>query len=272
MNRRILNLAKTQGITALVTTKGTTLSTDMLAALRKMGIRTLNWFPENIHHTTYTNWLAKHYQDYDYFLSFDPAVEQFYPSTEKTKVAYLPFGIAPSAFQATLRSEDQERYTCDVCFAGAPYPERVELLQGIAQMGVSLKIFGWEGWLKTPLAPFYHGALTTEELAKLYRTARISLNTNLWPVNSGANVRTFEIPASRGFQICDAQDDLPNLFIPGKEIVVFSDFADLKEKITYYLQHTQERDAIAEAGFQRVIRDHTFDQRAAHILGLIQNQ
>lgn len=44
---------------------------------------------------------------------------------------------------------------------------------------------------------------------------------------------------------------------PGKEKVTFSSMNELRNAITYYLEHEDERLAIAEAGRARVIRDHS---------------
>ena len=47
----------------------------------------------------------------------------------------------------------------------------------------------------------------------------------------------------------------------GNEVVVFSDAADLLDKIRYYLAHEDERRRIATLGHARCLREHTWDHR-----------
>jgi len=46
------------------------------------------------------------------------------------------------------------------------------------------------------------------------------------------------------------------LFEPGKEIVTFGSSLDLIDKVRYYLAHDEERENIARAGYDRVVRDY----------------
>jgi spore maturation protein CgeB len=46
------------------------------------------------------------------------------------------------------------------------------------------------------------------------------------------------------------------IFEPGKEAVFYDSTEDAIEKIKYYLQHDNEREKIARAGFARVHRDY----------------
>jgi spore maturation protein CgeB len=55
--------------------------------------------------------------------------------------------------------------------------------------------------------------------------------------------------------------ELEEFFEIGKEVVCYYDEADLAEKIKYYLDHENERDAISEAGYLRAVEDHTWHKR-----------
>ena len=73
--------------------------------------------------------------------------------------------------------------------------------------------------------------------------------------------RTFEIPACGGFMLTGDADNLSEYFEDGKEIVIFHSTQELAEKSKYYLEHGDERVAIARAGYERTMRDHTYEQR-----------
>ena len=84
--------------------------------------------------------------------------------------------------------------------------------------------------------------------------------------------RNFEVPGSGGFLLTADADNLTDYFEDGKEIVIFKDTKDLIEKAKYYLGHENERAAIAEAGYQRSLREHTYEKRFNEmfkIMGLI---
>ena len=250
--------------------KGTTISAQTLQLIGALGIKTVNWFPENIYNPAYRHWFLENYQNYNHFLTFIPGVVKEFQGKTATQFSYVPFAVDPTVFTLSgINPADIEKYSCDVCFAGAWFPDREEILQWVVETGVNLKIFGWSGWGKTKLRNYYHGPLTVPEMGKLFKLAKISLNINMKPVNSGANVRTFEIPAVGGFQISENQNDLAKLFSIGEEIETFNNREDLQEKIRFYLANKERRTAIVSAGHTRVLQDHTFAKRIGQILDII---
>jgi spore maturation protein CgeB len=58
-------------------------------------------------------------------------------------------------------------------------------------------------------------------------------------------------------------EELEEFFKIGKEIVCYHDPADLVDKVKYYLAHDTERERIQQAGYQRALRDHTWQKRLA---------
>jgi spore maturation protein CgeB len=77
--------------------------------------------------------------------------------------------------------------------------------------------------------------------------------------------RNFEVPGCGGFLLTGEADNLPDYFVEGKELVCFRGLDDLIDKVRYYLKHEDERAAIAEAGYQRTMREHTYVHRFIHI-------
>ena len=58
---------------------------------------------------------------------------------------------------------------------------------------------------------------------------------------------------------------LPVSYTHLREIGVYSGEAELAERINWWLDHPTERAAVAEAGYRRVVADHTYDHRFAAI-------
>jgi spore maturation protein CgeB len=77
--------------------------------------------------------------------------------------------------------------------------------------------------------------------------------------------RNFEVPGCGGFLLTGRAENLDQYYENGKEIVSFDDKDDLIEKIRYYISHESERAAIARAGNERTLREHTYVARFRNI-------
>jgi spore maturation protein CgeB len=73
--------------------------------------------------------------------------------------------------------------------------------------------------------------------------------------------RNFEIPGTGGFQLSGSSEDLASYYEPDKEIVLFSSTDELIDKARHFLQADAERSAIAKAGYQRTVAEHTYAHR-----------
>jgi hypothetical protein len=108
---------------------------------------------------------------------------------------------------------------------------------------------------------------TPAQVGEAYSQAKIVFNTS---IAGDVTMRVFEGSACGALVITDAvQNGLTDLFRPGEEIVVFQDDADLIEKILFYLDHPQERQAVAQAGQARTLAQHTYRHRARQIVDVM---
>ena len=73
--------------------------------------------------------------------------------------------------------------------------------------------------------------------------------------------RNFEVPGCGGFLLTGLGEGLEECYRLGKEVVCFESQDELLSKLNYYLSREDERAAIAEAGFQRTLREHTYERR-----------
>lgn len=53
------------------------------------------------------------------------------------------------------------------------------------------------------------------------------------------------------------------------EIAVYNAPDELADKILYYLQHDDKREAIVQAGYERTIRDHIYERRFRDIFARV---
>ena len=83
--------------------------------------------------------------------------------------------------------------------------------------------------------------------------------------------RPFQAAGAGAMVINEYCPELEELFDVGKEIVTF-EFGhpeEVREKIKWYLEHDQEREKVARAGYERAHRDHTYIARLNYIMDCI---
>jgi spore maturation protein CgeB len=183
------------------------------------------------------------------------------------------------------------QFEYDVTFIGQPHGNRRQTVQYLRQNGIRINVWG-NGWDT--------GRLSQEGMIRVFNSSRININlTNASTVPSGiqypgnslkrvlsrlkrllvgvfspnldADVevakaqqikgRNFEVPGCGGFLLTDNADNLEDYYLSNKEIVCFEGNDDLIEKIKYYLEHEEERMKIAQSGYERTLREHTYVHR-----------
>ena len=72
--------------------------------------------------------------------------------------------------------------------------------------------------------------------------------------------------------VTEMKDNLPDLFDPEKEVVTYRSADEAVQKIKYYLDHESERAAIAKAGQERTLREHTYYHRMQELWQIIANE
>ena len=81
--------------------------------------------------------------------------------------------------------------------------------------------------------------------------------------------RCFEIPATKTFMLSQYTDDIASMFEEDKEIVFFRNDDELVSKVKFYLMNPKERNAIAQAGYERLMRDgHEVSDRVKQVMAL----
>lgn len=266
MNKQLLHTVKVVKPDLVVADKALNVNRFTVEEIGKMGVITANWFPDELQRI---DWIRQVAPSYPCFFSFDPYLISVLRNDGLTNVYYLPFGCDPNLHRTVdLTPTEMNRYGSEVCFIGAYYPEREKVLSGLT--GFHLKIWGYKDWAKTSLKPFYRGLIgNDEEMVKAYNACRIALNIHFHSAAYGVNYRTFEIAGCGVLQLIDERPDVVNLFEVGREIVTYSSPEDLEEKVTYYLDHPDERQAIARAGQTRAYSDHTIQQRMGQLIQVV---
>jgi len=191
----------------------------------------------------------------------------------------------------------------DVTFIGQPHSHRRVLIDKLIKNGINVQCWGF-GWKngrisqedminkicqsKICLNFSKSSGILWKELANLFlrrrmydrkiminSPRRIVDNFKAFPSTMRTNQikgRNFEVPACGSFFLTEYADNLDSYYKIGEEIVCFSGIKDLEEKIKYYLNHEEERERIARAGYERTLKEHTYEKRFNQmfkVMGLI---
>lgn len=108
-----------------------------------------------------------------------------------------------------------------------------------------------------------------EGMPYVFKNSKINLNISLKSIYTGIPLRAFDIMGCGGFLISDFQQDFGEFFVPGEDYVFYTTFEDLYSKIDYYMEHEEERIAIAKSGCEKVKAAHTYDHRVEKILSML---
>ena len=107
-------------------------------------------------------------------------------------------------------------------------------------------------------------------MPKVFASSRINLNITLRTITSGIPLRCFDIMGMGGFLLSNYQPELSELFINGEELVMYESISDLLNKISYYLDHEEERLSIAANGQKKVLSLFSFEQQLLKMFSMLQ--
>lgn len=144
--------------------------------------------------------------------------------------------------------------------------ERTELIRKIGRKH-SLQLYTNDSAYICP-GCINHGPVDYyEEAPYVFCHSRINLNITLRSIKSGIPLRAFDIMGSQGFLLTNYQEDFLDCFTPDQDYVYYTDADDLMTKIEYYLCHEKERAEIAHAGYEQILRYHTYEHRIPVLFG-----
>jgi spore maturation protein CgeB len=242
------------------------------------GAPTMNWFADD--HWRFERFSSRYALVLDWVITTDHAAMERYHALGMEQVILSQWACNRYAYEPTGDSIAHE-----VTFVGQPHGDRREIIDRIRAVGHEVECWGlgWPG-----------GRIDHQEMVRIFSTSRINLNLSnsatppntirvrvgrllgrghSGPLRSQIKGRTFEVPGCGGLLLTERVPHLEEYFEIGREIAVFDGTDDLMTQVDHWLDDEDARAAVAEAGYQRVIRDHTYDRRFEHIFrtaGLLQ--
>ena len=185
-------------------------------------------------------------ESYDFvFTNERQAVKEY----RRPRVFYLPFACNPHVSRPM--AEIPPKYHSDLCFVGMGFPNRLELFNSMVPFlkNLNVKLIGdWTRWgklhpkLRRFVIPVVNDFM---EIQKYYNGAAINLNIHRDPVrpqyanrrrvpSTSPNDRAFILAGWGVLQLVDdTRPDLWACFLRDREIISFSNPADLENKIRF---------------------------------------
>jgi hypothetical protein len=212
------------------------------------------------------NWRA-----YDLMLSSLPNFVDYF-SNLGVQSRLLRFGFEPLVL-SRLQGPPRD---IPISFVGSLFPDhkdRIRLLEYLCDRS-EIRIWG-NGVDRlprhSPIRARHEGVCWGVEMYRVMLSSRITLNHHIGIAEQFANnMRLFEATGSGALLLTDGKVNLPEMFEPGREVAVYRSPEECADLIKFYLENEKDREAIARAGQERTLREHTYARRMGELADLAQ--
>ena len=108
------------------------------------------------------------------------------------------------------------------------------------------------------------------EMPLVFHYSKINIQITIRSITSGISQRVLDVLGCEGFLLTNYQPEIAEYFEDGRELVMYHSMEDLCMKISYYLEHEEERMAIATAGYRKVRELFTYENMVNEIMEHLQ--
>jgi hypothetical protein len=121
--------------------------------------------------------------------------------------------------------------------------DRAEYIAALSRENINVTLFGSAGG----------NFVSYSEMFNIFSSSKINLNFSKTYeyMKLAIKARIFEVCLAGGFLLTEYFPGIEDYFQIDKEVVCFSNKKEMLDKIRYYLGHDQERQAIAQAGWEK---------------------
>jgi hypothetical protein len=156
------------------------------------------------------------------------------------------------------------------------HPDGTRLLERVAEPH-ELDVWGYGGDALAPGSPLrrrWRGELWGLDMYRVFAGARVVVNRHIEAAKGHANnMRLFEATGVGSAVVTEEASNLAELFEPGTEVATYDGgAADLERVVKDLLGDEPRRAAIAKAGQERTLRDHTYAVRMGQLARLLESR
>lgn len=199
------------------------------------------------------------YNSYDYVFFASQKMHDEFASK-----LHVPSGVAQQCVDdSAMVYEEGHDKQYELLFVGNSRHVFRPILKDLIPTEHKLTVYG-RHWEKFPVQDYVvSDYMDNSKVGQAYHDAKILLNDHWDDMRENGIIsnRIFDALAVGAFIISDDIPEIHELF--GDNVVTYHGREDLKEKIDYYLEHEEERDAKAKAGQKIALNGHTFRDRVA---------
>jgi spore maturation protein CgeB len=156
-----------------------------------------------------------------------------------------------------LSEELAAKWNNEIVFIGHHEANTEAVVLGLIDAGVPIRIYGHAPWfaprLRDKLGDHLRPKLSNTDYEHALKGARIGLCIVSHLNYNQTSSRSFEIPGSGTFLLAERTPQHLECYEEGKEAEFFRNHEELVRKARYYLEHVDEREAIAKRGLERCI-------------------
>lgn len=238
------------------------------AVRERGGCPTVNWFADD--HWRFESFTRRFAPAFDLAVTTDEDSLPKYAALDGVRVHLSQWACNRYAYGRVTQELRHE-----VTFVGQPHGERRRVIADLERAGRPVECWGF-GW---PRGPIEH-----EGMVEVFASSRINLNLSNSSVPRDVKARlrrlvgrgepprppqikgrNFEVPGCGGFLLTECVPHLDRYFELDREVAVYDTPESLPEQISRWLEDESARRQVAEAGYRRVLAEHTYDHRFAAI-------
>jgi len=140
---------------------------------------------------------------------------------------------------------------------------RLDIVSRLRKDGYSVAAYG-QAW---PKHKNNKGFIKGKSFLNIINRSKIGID--IQDENSPLAHRMMEYLSCGTLCITRRREEVSRVFDIGKEIVVYDNYKDLKDKIEYYLNNEEERKTIEKNAMKRCKRDHNITSRVDNIINFV---
>lgn len=172
----------------------------------------------------------------------------------------------PSFYRFPERSRKDYRAALAQFYLGPRITEmeRTEMLSALGSH-FSVDLYSGSNTAKLPVNA--RGRVKTHtEMPLVFHESAINLNMTAKSIRTAVPLRVWDVLGCGGFLISNYQTEIPEYFVPGEDLVLYSSKEELLDLAAYYLAHAAERKEIAHNAYEKVKEHHTYTIRLTEML------
>lgn len=207
---------------------------------------------------------------------FDLIVSAAPHFVDRIRKAGTPSELWRHGFERTILEQlETQTKEVELAFIGSVGQDHQERLALLEQLCRHVPISFWGAGAESlprdsPLQGRVKPPLWGYNMYRQLRRSKMALNIHIDMAEQyAANMRLYEATGVGTMLLTDWKTNLHELFAVGKEVVAYRSTQECIELVKYYLEHDDEREAIARAGQQRTLSEHSYYHRMQELTEIL---